>query len=127
VFQWHKRFVQGRDSLEDDEHTSQPGTVRTELKIQEAATLVRTNHSKMVDEVTAAAGGISCGSCHKIPSDDLNMPHVTQHSVPCILTQDQHEDLMGTWGDLNDCDNKDGTFLKRIIKGDETWYFLYDP
>jgi hypothetical protein len=34
VFKWHKRFAQERDSLEDDEHTSRPGTVRTKLKIQ---------------------------------------------------------------------------------------------
>lgn len=24
VFKWHKRFAQGRDSLEDDEHTGRP-------------------------------------------------------------------------------------------------------
>jgi hypothetical protein len=24
VFGWHKRFAQGRNSLEDDEHTDQP-------------------------------------------------------------------------------------------------------
>jgi hypothetical protein len=45
VFKWHKHFAQGRDSLKDDEHTSLPRTVRTELKIQEVATLVRANRS----------------------------------------------------------------------------------
>jgi hypothetical protein len=29
VFKWHKLFVQGRDSLEDDEHTGRPRTART--------------------------------------------------------------------------------------------------
>jgi hypothetical protein len=43
-------------SLKDDEHTGRPRTVRTELKIQEVATLVHVNHSQMADEVTAAAG-----------------------------------------------------------------------
>jgi hypothetical protein len=33
VFKWHKRFAQGRDSLEYDERTGWPRTVRTELKI----------------------------------------------------------------------------------------------
>jgi hypothetical protein len=27
VFMWHKHFAQGRDSLEDDEHTGQPRLV----------------------------------------------------------------------------------------------------
>jgi hypothetical protein len=86
VFKWHKRFAQGRDSLEGDEHTSQPRTVRTELKFQEVATLMRANRSQTVDEI-AATTGIGHGTCHKILSDDLNMSHVTQHSVPRILTQ----------------------------------------
>jgi hypothetical protein len=33
LFKWHKRFAQGRDSLEEDVHTSRPRTIRTELKI----------------------------------------------------------------------------------------------
>jgi hypothetical protein len=45
VFKWHKHFAQGRDSLEDDKHTSRPRMVRTELKIQEVAMLVRANRS----------------------------------------------------------------------------------
>jgi hypothetical protein len=76
VFKWHKRVAQGRDSLEDDEHTGQPRTVRTELKIQEIATLVCANRSQTVDEIAAAAAGISHCTCHKILSDDLNMSHV---------------------------------------------------
>jgi hypothetical protein len=83
VFKWHKRFAQGRDSMEDDEHTSQPRTVRTELEIQEVASLVRANHTKMVDEITAPAAGISRDTCHKILSDDLNMSRVTQQCSMC--------------------------------------------
>jgi hypothetical protein len=77
VFKWHKRFAQGRDSLEDDEHSSQPIMVRTEPKIQEVAMLVCANRSQMVDGIAAAATGISPGTCRKILSDDLNMSHVT--------------------------------------------------
>jgi hypothetical protein len=64
---WHKCFTQGGASLEDGEHTGWPRTVRTELRIQEVATLVHANSSQTVDEVTAEAG-ISHGTCHKIPS-----------------------------------------------------------
>jgi hypothetical protein len=120
VFKWHKRFEQGRDSLEDDEHTSRPRTVRTELKIQEVAKLVRANHSQMVDEIAAA--GISHGTYHKILSDDLNMSHVT----PCILMQDQRDDRMSICGDLINRADKDGSFLNRITTGDKTQCFLYD-
>jgi hypothetical protein len=32
VFTWHKHYAQGRESLENDEHTGWPRTVRTKLK-----------------------------------------------------------------------------------------------
>jgi hypothetical protein len=46
VFKWPKHFAQGRDSLEDDEHTSWPRMIRTELIIQEVATLMHANTPK---------------------------------------------------------------------------------
>jgi hypothetical protein len=121
VFNWHKRFAQGRESLEDDEHISQPRTVRTELNIQEVGTLARASSSQMVDKIATA------GVSHKILSDDLNMPHITQHSVPHVVTQDKCDDHMSICGDLIDSADKDGTFLNQITTGDETWCFLYDP
>jgi hypothetical protein len=111
--------------LQDDEHTGRPRTVRIELKIQEVAMLVHANHSQMVDQITAAAG-MSHGTFHKILSIELNMSCVTQHSVPRAMMQDQHDDHMSICGDLINSAGKDGTFLNRIITGDETWCFLYD-
>jgi hypothetical protein len=94
VFKWHKCFAQGRENLEDDEHTGRPRTVRTEPKIQEVAKLVLANLPQTVDEIATAATGISHGTCHKILSDELNMSRVTQHRVPRVLTQDQRDDRM---------------------------------
>ncbi|KAJ4437672.1 hypothetical protein ANN_17817 [Periplaneta americana] len=126
VFRWHRRFLQGRDSLEDDVRTGRPQTIRTERKIQEVATLVRANCSQSVDDIEATVG-VSHGTCYKILSDDLNMSRVTQHSVPRILSQDQRDDRMTICGDLISSADDEPTFLNRIITGDETWCFLYDP
>jgi DNA-binding CsgD family transcriptional regulator len=97
----HKRLAQGREISEDDEHTGRPRTARTELTIQEVATLVRANRSQTADEIAAAAG-ISHGTLHKILSDDLNMSRVTQHTGPRVLTQDHRDDRMSICGDLID-------------------------
>lgn len=104
--------------MEDDEHTSQPRMVRTELKTQEVATLVHANRSQTVHEITPA--WISHGTCH-----DLNMSRVTRHSVPSVLRQDQHDDHISICSDLTDGADKDETFVNRIITGNKTW-FLYD-
>jgi hypothetical protein len=45
----------------------------------------------------------------------------------CVLTQDKLDDRMSSCGDLIDSADKDGTFLRWIITGDETWWFLYYP
>jgi hypothetical protein len=119
MFKWHKRFAHGRENLKDDEHTGQLRMFRTELKIQEAATLVCANRSQMVDEVAAAAN-ISHGTWHRFLSDDLNISRFTKHGVLCILMLDQCDDRMSTCGDLIDSAGKNGTFLNRIITGDKT-------
>jgi hypothetical protein len=108
VFKWHECFAQGRGSLEDDEYTGRLRRVRTELMIQEVATLVPVDRCQTVDETAAA--GISHGTCHKILSDDVNMSRVTQHIVPCVLTQDQRNDRMSICGHLIDSADKDERF-----------------
>jgi hypothetical protein len=79
VFKRHKRFAQGRDSLEDEEHTGRSRTVRTDLKIQEVVTLVLANRSQTVDEIAAAAG-ISHGTCHRILSKRVSC-YLAQYSM----------------------------------------------
>jgi hypothetical protein len=80
--------------LEDDEHAGPPRTVRTELNIQKIAMLMRADCCQTVDKATAA--GISHGIYHKIPSDDLNMYCVTQHSVPRIICKTSVDNSMNT-------------------------------
>ena len=56
MFRWHGRFLQGRESLENDMCTGQPQIVRTERKIQEVASLVSANSSQLVDDLAVAVG-----------------------------------------------------------------------
>ena len=75
----------------------------------------------------AAPVGVSHGTCYKILTDDLNKSRVAQHNIPCILTQDQRDECMTICGDLISRADDDQMFLNRIITGDKTWCFLYDP
>jgi len=54
--------------------------------------------------------------------------HTTETcSVPRILIHDQREERIPICCDLIISADADETFLNRIITGDETWCFLYDP
>jgi hypothetical protein len=50
----------------------------------------------------------------------VNMSCVTQHSVPCILTQNNVVIVWAFVGDLIDGTDKDRTFFNWIITGDKT-------
>lgn len=41
VFEWHRRFSEGREEVEDDERPGRPVTSRTEEKIQKVSEIVR--------------------------------------------------------------------------------------
>jgi hypothetical protein len=76
--------------------------------------MVSDNRFQTADEATeeAAAENIH-GTYHNILSADLNMSHVTQHSVPRVMTH-QHDDRMSTCSDLIDCADRDVSEPDRI-------------
>ena len=75
------------------------------------------NRSQSVNSF-AAAVEVSHDICYKILNDDINMSHVTQHTVPRILSQDQSDDHMIICDDLFSNADDDPTFLNEIT-GDE--------
>jgi hypothetical protein len=86
VSKWHKRFAQGRDSLEDILVSQERAELNSRFrKLQRR---LSANRSQTIAEVAATA------AVEVSMSDDENMSPVTQHSVPRVLTQDQRDDRM---------------------------------
>jgi len=71
--------------------------------------------------------GNSHGSIHAILSDDLKMRRASVKFVPRQLTTDQMECRKMIAGDLFEKSTQDLTFLTKIVTGDESWVFAYDP
>ncbi|UYV72352.1 hypothetical protein LAZ67_9002754 [Cordylochernes scorpioides] len=107
VFIWHKRFSDGRNTLEDDKHTGRPSSSKTPESIEKVREFVANNRSaslRMMAEVL----------------------HINKETIRTIL----HEDLGGGGVKLKDIISayeNDSNFLKSIVTGDETWCFQYDP
>ncbi|KAJ4443386.1 hypothetical protein ANN_05054 [Periplaneta americana] len=55
------------------------------------------------------------------------MHYVSQKLVPKMLSAEQKETRMTLAGDMISMADEDGDFLNKIIAGDETWCYLYDP
>ncbi|GBM16163.1 hypothetical protein AVEN_126434-1 [Araneus ventricosus] len=47
--------------------------------------------------------------------------------VPKMLSPEQKEERVNMCRDLIGMADEDDSFLKKIVTGDETWCFLYDP
>ena len=72
VFEWYKRFKEGR---EDDNSTGRPSTSTTDDNVEQVKKMILENRRITIREV-ADDVGISFGSCQAIFSDVLGMKRV---------------------------------------------------
>ena len=96
VYEWYKRFQDGREDVEDDECPGRPNTSRTDEKVKE---MVMNDRQITIREAKF---------------------------VPKLLNFEQKQRRMEVaQKPLNEV-NGDEELLKRIITGDETWVCGYD-
>ena len=80
VFEWHKRFVEGRENVEDDPKSGRTYTSTTNANIEKVRQLVRV----MANEL-----GMDKETVQTILVDALGMWKVCVKMVPRHLTQEQ--------------------------------------
>ena len=125
VYEWYKRFQDGREDVEDDERLRRPTTPTTDENVEKVKEMVINDRRITIREV-ADDVGISIGSCHEIFSNVLGMKRVAAKFVPKLSIFEQKQRRMeAVQGSLNEV-NDDAELLNRIITGDETWFYGYD-
>ena len=127
VFNWHKRFREGRESLEKNDRTGRPATSRNDEKINADVIVVNENRRITIRQV-AEAVGISCGSAETILTEDLGMTRVFARWVPHLLIPEQNLNREFRSQEMLDRLFHEGqAFLHRIATGDECWIHFYEP
>ncbi|UYV64624.1 hypothetical protein LAZ67_3001369 [Cordylochernes scorpioides] len=104
VFEWHSRFKAGRISIEDD-----PQNPRTTLLELEQDT------------------GISKTTIGRIVTEDLKLKKTPAKFIPRFLTNEQKLCRLATCEDMMEMTRTDPECKDKIITGDETWVYGYDP
>ena len=94
--------------------------------IAKVRTVVHSNRRLTVREI-ADDCGISVDSCNAILTNDLHTKRVCMNFVPCLLTDDQHEQRQKIADDLFEHSCEDVQFLKNIVTGDRSWVYGHDP
>ncbi|XP_011263146.2 uncharacterized protein LOC105255530 [Camponotus floridanus] len=123
VYKWYKHFKEGRESVEDEERSGRPSTSTDEQHVKKIEELVLANRRMTVRDL-ADAVGISKGSANTILKDILGLKRVKSRLVPKNLNFFEKERRINICKEmLSDYQS----VMKRIITGDETWIYAYDP
>lgn len=126
VFEWFKRFQDGRENVESDHRSGRSVTSRSEKHIADVCSTVRENRRITIRELSEEHS-ISFGSVQAILTEDLGMRRVSAKFVPKLLSADQKDNRVSAAADLIDCVENNENFLKTVITGDESWVYGYDP
>ena len=81
VFEWFKKFKEGREDFGDDPKSGRPSTAKTQESVEKVARIVRGDHRlsiRAISEITY----INKGSVRQILHDDLGMKNVCAKVVP---------------------------------------------
>jgi len=125
-FEWHARFKRGRTSLEDDERSGRPSTSSTPTNVETIRWVVHEDCRITIKEI-AAIVNVSYGTAQTILTRNMNMHRIAAKFVPRLLIPEQKEHRVEICEQLRQHALDDPSFMSRVITGDESWVYGYDP
>ncbi|UYV63511.1 hypothetical protein LAZ67_2004387 [Cordylochernes scorpioides] len=126
VFEWHSRFKAGRISIEDDPRQGRPTFQRTDENVQKITDLIKENPRTTLLELEQDTG-ISKTTIGRIVTEDLRFKKTPAKFIPRFLTNEQKLCRLATCEDMLEMTRTDPEWKDKIITGDETWVYGYDP
>ncbi|UYV71396.1 hypothetical protein LAZ67_8002973 [Cordylochernes scorpioides] len=126
VFEWHSRFKAGRISIEDNPRQGRPKFQRTDENVQKFTNLIKENPRTTLLELEQDTG-ISKTTIGRIVTEDLNLKKTPAKFIPRFLTNEQKLCRLATCEDMLEMTRTDPEWKDKIITGDETWVYGYDP
>jgi hypothetical protein len=113
-------------SAEYDECSRRPSTSKTTENVQKIWQFIHEGHRQTIHELTNTTG-ISYRVCQESLTGNLNMVCIAAKFVPPILTNDKRQRHIKVHLELWEKATEDTTYISRIIMGDESWIYSFDP
>jgi len=112
VFEWFKRFKEGREEIGDDQGPGRPITLKTDANIEKVGETVRQNHRLSI-RADAELINTDRETFRQILHNNFNMKKVCSRMVPRLLTLEQKEIRMNICVDILQNNEKTQTFKER--------------
>ena len=126
VFEWHKRFEEGRESMRDDERCGRSKEVRTPELIGQIKNFMDKDRRVSIETISALFDVI-VGTVHTIIRKELKMRKICAKFVPRVLREDQKERRCHDSWEMVELINSDPAVLDALVTCDESWIYCYDP
>ena len=126
VFEWHKRFKEGRESVRDDERCGRDKEVRTPELIGQIKNFMDKGRRVSIETISAQFN-VSVGTVHTIIREELKMWKICARFVPRVLREDQKERRCHDSREMVELINSDPALLEALVTYDESWIYCYDP
>ena len=126
VFEWHKRFKEGRESVRDDERCGRSKKVNTPELIGQIKNFVDKDHCVTIEAISAQFD-VSVGTVHTIICEELKMQKICVKFFPRVLREDEKERCCHDSKEMIELNNLDLAVLDAPVTCDESWIYCYDP
>ena len=113
VFEWHKRFKGGRESVRDDEMCGRSKEVRTPELIGQIKNFVDKDRCVSIETI-GAQFDVSVGTIHIIIREELKMRKICTRFVPRVLREHQKERRCHDSKEMVELINSDPTVLDAL-------------
>ena len=125
VFEWHKRFKEGRQSVRDDERCGGSKEVRTPELIGQIKNFMYKDRRVSIETISAQFN-VSVRTLHTIIREELKMRKICRKCVPRVLWEDQKERHCHDSREMVELINSDPVVLDDLVTCDESWIYCYD-
>ena len=126
VFEWHKRFKKGRESVRDNERRGRSKEVRTPELIGQIKNFMDKECYVSIETISAQFD-VSVGTVHTIIRGELKMRKICVKFVPRVLREDKKERRYHDSREMVELINSDSAVLDTLVTCDESWIYCYDP
>ena len=125
VFEEHKRFKEGRESVRDDKRCERSKEDRTPEVTGQKKNFINKDRVVFIETISTQID-VSVGTVHTIICEELKMQKIWTKFVPKILREDQKERRCHDSREMIELINSDPEALDALVTCNESWIYCYD-